>query len=139
MGATARRSFIVWTLAIVLAPGGMFAQTNDTQRPSKKRWIVSAIMLVASNVADGISSRGAYEANPLMRNSTGSFSGGRALAIKSGFTGGALAVEWLLLRRNPNATALNTAAVANFAAAGAVSAIAIRNASAGQGTRRVEQ
>lgn len=125
-----RRVSAAWTLGIVLFAAHLDAQTLEQQSVSRKRWIISAVVLVAANFADGLSSRGAHELNPLLRTPGGTFSGRRAIAIKSGATGGALALQWLLLRRDPTASALDTATIANLGAAGTMSALAIRNLSA---------
>jgi hypothetical protein len=86
------------------------------------RWSVAALASGAAN--DAISSWGKYEANPLLRNTTGRFSG-RGLAIKSGITVGSLIGTYLLVRRYPDAT--RTAAIANFATGALLHGTALRN------------
>jgi hypothetical protein len=86
----------------------------------KKAWIASVASLVTVNVLDARSSMGRYETNPLLQNSQGRFSVGRAIAVKSAASGGMILVQ-LLLKREKAST------IVNFAAAGTLGATAYRN------------
>jgi len=78
----------------------------------------------AASLADGISSWGRYESNPLLRSSDGRF-GSRGATIKSGLFGFTLATS-LAVRKNRRWR--KWAIVANVAAAAAYTGIAARNA-----------
>ncbi len=110
-------------LAIALSTPS-FAQTSHQPR-SKKRWVLSAAVLVAANILDARSSLGRQELNPLLRNGRGEFSSGRAVALKSASIGGILAFEAILMRNRPELA--RTSSIVNFVSAGAVTATAINN------------
>lgn len=86
------------------------------------RWSVGAV--VAGMAADSATSWGRMEANPILRDGSGRF-GGRGLALKSGLTVGGLVVTHLVVRKQP--ALAKPAAVVNFAAAGVLGGVAIRN------------
>lgn len=111
-------------ILVLLLAGSAFGAERP-KRNWQKRWIVSAAALAAAHVLDAVSSRGAPEVNPLMRNAQGQFSAGRAFAWKSAATGSMLGVEVWLIRRNPENA--KRAAIVNFVAAGAVAGVAVRN------------
>jgi hypothetical protein len=108
----------------LLAAGTAQGQTG---RGWKKAWIASVAALVTVNVLDARSSAGHYETNPLMQDSQGRFSPGRAIAVKSAASGGMILVQLLLRRRNPEQRLEKPSAIVNFAAAAAVGATAYRN------------
>lgn len=99
--------------------------TNRQERISKKKWVLSAVVLVAATFADGYSSRNRIEANPLLRGRDGRYSPAKGIAIKSAITGGLLGVQAFMARDNPRA--LDKAAYVNFVSAGAFAAMAARN------------
>jgi len=82
-------------------------------------------VLVAANFLDAGSSIGRYEANPLLRNSQGQFSGPRAVMYKSAAVGGMIGLQLLCARRQSDSYSIGT--IVNVAAAGALTATAIRN------------
>ena len=102
-------------LAILLAVSGMHAESV-----SRRLWRASIAALVAGNAADMASSWGRYEANPLLGR--GRF-GVRQAGIKAGVVGVSVAAQTLLVRRR----AEKPYAVANFAAAAALGAVAAHN------------
>ncbi|MGE5645826.1 MAG: hypothetical protein ACM336_08550 [Acidobacteriota bacterium] len=116
-------------IALVMALFFVFTSTGFGQEMPKRRWrtqwIISAVALTAANLLDAQSSAGAFEANPLMRNSQGRFATGRAFAYKSAASGGILLIEALLIRKNPSYE--KTAAIGNFVSAGALAGVAVRN------------
>ena len=108
-------------LMIVL---GILAVDGRAESRHGKVWRVSAAVLGAMTVADMQSSFGGREANPLLRSANGQFTG-RGVAIKGAVVGAAIGAQWLLIRKNPNATGF--AAGVNFTAAAVTGAIVVRN------------
>ena len=90
----------------------------------QKIWRISATVLGAITIADVQSSYGRREANPFLQSSNGRF-GSRGIALKSAVVGGAIAAQWLMLNKHPDAAGY--AAAANFAASAATGAIVARN------------
>jgi hypothetical protein len=113
------RVIAFFLLALVLTPSPSFGEGRK-----KKIWKISAAILGAVTIADVHSSVGRPEMNPLLRSSDGRFSG-RGISLKSAFAGGAIAAQYFLLRKNPEAA--GWAAGANFAAAAATGAVVVRN------------
>lgn len=122
---------LAWGLLLVplFNLSGEAAAQEPAKRPWRKVWVVSAVALAAATAFDASSSAGRFEANPLLRNSRGEFSASKGIAIKSLITGGTLAVQALLMRKRPDAGLEKACALVNFAAAGAVTGIAVRNGS----------
>ena len=81
-------------------------------------------MLTAVTVADIQSSVGRQEANPFLASQNGQFNGS-GIALKSLMVGGALGFQWVMLRRNPNAS--KYAAAANFAMTAVTGAAVVHN------------
>ena len=100
------------------------AWAQEAPKRSKKRWLVSVAVLVAAGAADVHSSYGGYEANPLLRSADGRLRV-RGVGIKFGLLGAAVGVEYLMIRKHPEAA--GTAFVANLAGAAALTAVALRN------------
>ncbi len=75
---------------------------------------------------DAGSSWGKRELNPGLSGSNGRF-GGQGAVLKLGMVGGAMALEWLVLRRQPSAKLRRGLAWVNFGSAGVTGAMAIRN------------
>jgi len=88
----------------------------------KRAWRTSAATVAASFAVDAASSRGRYELNPVVGR--GPF-GARQVAVGAAITGGALAAQWLVLRRHPEMR--RAFVVSNAAAAGAHGVAAWRN------------
>jgi hypothetical protein len=115
------------TLVGFLVVLGLFsaqAHAEDLPRHHSKLWKVSAAMLTAVTVADIQSSVGRQEANPFLASQNGQFNGG-GIALKSLLVGGALGFQWVMLRRNPNAS--KYAAAANFAMTAVTGAAVVHN------------
>jgi len=87
-------------------------------------WRASVGVLLGAAIADAHSSFGRPERNPLLRSPDGRFHA-RGFAIKSGVTGGAVAIQWLLVRRHRRAEP--AAAVANFTVGSILTGVAVRN------------
>ena len=101
-------------LLIILGLFSAQAKAEDVQiyHSHGKLWKFSAAMLTAVTIADMQSSVGRQEANPLLASQNGQFSG-QGVALKGLMVGGLLGVQWVMLRRNPQAS--KYAAGANFA------------------------
>ena len=109
----------------------MVLGAQEIQRKRSRLWTWSLAALAAANTADVISSRGRYELNPVL--GAGTF-GLRAAGMKVGISAATVGLEYLFLRRRPEAA--RKAAIVNFGMSGVTGAIAARNAlqlrSAGQ-------
>ena len=105
-----------------------FSEVPAYKAPTRKQrlWKVSLAVLGAATVVDIQSSMGRRELNPLLNSSSGRFSM-QGVAIKSAIVGGAIGIQYLLLRRNPTPAAYTAAAATNFAIAGVTGSIAARN------------
>ncbi len=96
-----------------------------TQSPSGMalyHW--SAAALIAANGADAFSSWRQIEANPVI-GAQGARFGYSSLVIKSGFAGGSLLIEHVVLRHRPDL--YRKMAWLNFASAGGLGAVAFYN------------
>ena len=94
-------------------------------RPSRLwRWSVAA--LAAGSATDAWSSFGRHEANPLLQDPRGQFSG-RAIGIKAAIAGSGVTVQWLAFRKRPQMA--RAAAFTNFGMAGLFTGVAVRNRS----------
>jgi len=118
---------VVCALALMLFSGALQPLLAKTGSRSKKAWVASLAALAAANFLDVHVSSGQFEANPLLRNAQGRFSLARGLLFKSGLSAGAVAVQLLFLRKASAEDSYTPTAVANFAAAGGLTALAIRN------------
>lgn len=115
-----RKQKLVGLLVIL----GLFSAHAQAEEYHGKLWKVSAAVLGAVTIADMQSSVGRMEANPLLASSNGRFTG-RGVALKGAGVGAIIGVQWLMLRRNPQAT--KYAAGANFAAAALTGTIVVHN------------
>jgi hypothetical protein len=111
-------------ILIILLPALLFAVERETRPRGRRWWLVSVAALVGAHVLDTASSYGRREANLLLRTSAGRFNA-RSAGIKAGIVGGVLAVQYLALRKAPEAH--GPLAITNFAGSGAMAAIAARN------------
>jgi hypothetical protein len=93
----------------------------------RRRWIGATLLLVSAEVLDVASSRGAQEANPLLRGAGGQFNTTKAIALKGVFTGGALLFETLALRHHHAAEQFKMFAIANATGAVGLAAVAVHN------------
>ena len=101
--------------------------SGETDRVWRKRWILTVVALTATNVFDACSSRGRYETNPLLRGAQGQFSARRGVVIKSAASGGALAMQAILIKKTPKGHLYKPFAIANAAAAGVTVGTALHN------------
>ena len=108
---------ILTTLLAALALG---AQT--TASGPKRLWKWSVAALAAGNLADGMTSVGHYELNPVLGN--GRF-GTRSVGVKIGMSSALVGAQYLMLRRRPEGA--RKAAFINFAMGGLTGGMAIRN------------
>lgn len=111
-------------LALLLILVCATAWAQEPPKRTKKRWLVSVAVLLAAGAADVHSSYGGYEANPLLRSADGRLRV-RGVGIKFGLLGAVAGVEYLMIRKHPEAA--GTAFVSNLAGASALTAIALRN------------
>jgi hypothetical protein len=113
-------------LLVILTLFSAQAKAEDMRiyHSHSKLWKLSAAMLTAVTVADVQSSMGRQEANPLLASQGGQFSG-QGVALKGLMVGGLLGVQWVMLRRNPQAS--KYAAGANFAMAAITGAVVVHN------------
>ena len=114
----------------VLCCGPVMAQDFSTQPnpPSsrwKKVWAVSLAALAAGNALDASTSYGKFEANPMLARN-GRF-GAASIGLKIGLQAPFVGYQVWQVRRDKGASARRWA-IANFALAGAFSAVAIHNA-----------
>lgn len=89
-------------------------------------WKWSAAAYASSQVFDSATSWGYVEANPRLRSEDGRF-GGKAVAIKSVYTGGLIMLQWYLVKKHPLSKSVKVFASINFGLAGAGAAVGIRN------------
>ncbi len=93
----------------------------------RRWWIGSTLALAGAEALDVASSRGAQEANPLLRGAGGQFNTAKAIALKGVFTGGALLMEALALHHHHRADQFKMFATANTAGAAGLAAVAVHN------------
>lgn len=98
---------------------------REERRSGRKLWWLSIAAVAAATMLDVQTSVGKYELNPMFRSRDGIFSPGRGIAIKMGVLGGGAAAQFLLFRREPRIPTALT--IANFAAAGVLGGVAVRN------------
>ena len=112
------------TLAVLVVILGVLAPQASAETKRKKIWRVSAAILGAVTIADMQSSVGRPELNGFLRSPDGRF-GSRGVALKTLVAGGALAGQYLMLRKNPDAAGY--AAGVNFAMSAVTGAVVVRN------------
>jgi len=89
-----------------------------------KLWRTSVAVLLGAAAADAGSSLGRVERNPLLRSADGRFHA-KGIAIKAAISGGAVAAQWLMLRKQPEGE--KYAAAANFMMSAAMGSTAVVN------------
>jgi hypothetical protein len=104
-----------------------YAEARDGRTKWKKRWIATWLAVAVLNSLDIQSSRGHGEANPWLRNSSGRFSAGKAILLKSAIGGGLFATEWWIVRRNPRKDYYKPFTVLNTVAAGGLAGVVVHN------------
>ncbi len=92
----------------------------------KKLWYFSLGALAAANALDASSSWGKWEADGMLASSRGTF-GYRAVGMKTGIVAGVMVAQLLLCRKVSKGRFYRIMAGSNFAAAGAITAVAARN------------
>ena len=101
------------------------AVTPVEAKPEMRLWKISAAALVGASVADMASSYGrCCEANRLLASPDKTF-GGRGVAVKSATLGAQLWVQYMVARKHPKVA--KVLGFINFAGAGAMTAVAVRN------------
>jgi len=102
-----------------------YVSPRETPHPrSRGLFAASVAALAAANAADLATSWGRREANPFLASSNARF-GPQAAVLKVGFTGVSLFIQWIALHHNRQLH--RGFAYTNFAVAGGISAVAIRN------------
>jgi hypothetical protein len=89
-------------------------------------WRASVAALAATNIMDVKSSWGKREMNPALAGSGGTF-GARGALLKAGIVGGAVALQFLILRHGPSKSLCRALAAINFGGAGLAGSSAVRN------------
>ena len=109
----------------------LYSVRSDVEQQSRRRWkrvwIASWVAFAAANVLDTRSSQGKFEANPLLRNSDGTFASGRAAGLKAGMAAGLLGMQLWMIRKKPEKNLYKGFSIMNGAAAGALGAVAASN------------
>jgi hypothetical protein len=119
-------------LVLLIAAFGGIAQENLLPTPPPQEvntemrlWKISAATLVGASVLDIASSYGrCCESNQLLASSDRTF-GGRGVAVKSATLGAQLWLQYKLARSNPKLA--KVLGFINFAGAGAMTAVSVRN------------
>jgi hypothetical protein len=102
---------------------------ESSSRPAKSDmnlWRASVAALAVTNIMDVKSSWGKRELNPALAGSGGTF-GARGALLKAGIVGGAVALQFLILRHGPSKSLCRALAAINFGGAGLVGSSAVRN------------
>lgn len=126
------RCILLWMVFFCLAArpvqaGSTISRESPRSNLWKKLWIASTVALAAGSALDFSSSVGKQELNPTMRGSNGQFSMGRGVAVKGGLALGIVVSQGWFVRRHPGMAVEKTAALTNFATAGVMMGVAIRN------------
>ncbi|MBM3814598.1 MAG: hypothetical protein FJW20_23475 [Acidimicrobiia bacterium] len=121
--------FLLFFLSAMLFTSTCFAEAVVHPRPGQEKpstsfWKASLLTLAASGAADVHSSLGRRELNPMLRSADGRF-GLRGIAIKSLITGGAIGIQYLLVRKAPQSS--KYAAIANFGMSAMFTRVAVHN------------
>ncbi len=98
-----------------------------SQKEGKKRWLWSAVALVAASVLDAHSSQGRVETNPFLQSSNGTFSSRRAFVVKGAANGGVLLLQAILIKKMPDRNLYKSFALTNSIMAGVTAGTAVRN------------
>jgi hypothetical protein len=110
-------------LALVIVTAGMLSAEQPESR-TKRLWKWSLAAVAAGNAADVATSMGRHELNPVL--GAGTF-GMRATGIKIGISTATVGVQYLLVRRHPQAA--RKLAIVNFGMAAATGGVAAHNVS----------
>ncbi|MEZ5363051.1 MAG: hypothetical protein R2748_12105 [Bryobacterales bacterium] len=108
------------------SPQDPATQFERSRRRWRKAWLGSVAAFAVANVLDIHSSHGKMELNPLLRSSDGSFSVGRAAAVKGGL-GFIVALQGWMIHRSPNKNLYKRFTFLPMHASGGLSALAVRN------------
>ncbi len=123
-------------LLVIMFPILAGAQNFSQPEPKRfgKRFWISVGVLGAATFADAYSSRGHVERNPLLQNSSGRFSVGKAFAVKSGMAAGLITLELWMMNRNPGTESERLSSFTNFVSAGIFAGTAVYNSRPRQST-----
>lgn len=102
------------------------ARSKQAGVPGRTAWRISVAGLAAANALDMSSSWGKRELNGALAGPAGTF-GGKGAAVKSGIMAGLVSMEGLMVRKHGGGRLYRVLSVVNFAAASAISAVAVRN------------
>jgi hypothetical protein len=117
-------SFLLISATLCLAQSFEANPERSTHGEDHHRlWVTSCIALVAASGLDAASSWNKSEMNPLLQSAGGRF-GAKGVSIKFLITGAMIAPQFYFRH---NRTAQKWFAFSNFAEAGVVSGIAVRN------------
>ena len=108
---------------VLLMLSALVLGAQEAEKNRSRLWSWSLAAVAAANAADIISARGRYELNPVL--GAGPF-GLRATGVKIGISSATIGLEYLIVRRRPDAA--RKAAVVNFGLAGFTGAVAAHNA-----------
>jgi hypothetical protein len=100
------------------------ARDEAKTRAWHKRWMLSLVPLVSSQIMDASSSWGMRELNPALAGADGRF-GVKAVGIKFSVIGGLGAAEYFLVKKYPSSAKFFT--IVNFSTAGITSGLAWHN------------
>jgi hypothetical protein len=106
----------------LLLLSAMLLNAEESLSHGRRFWHWSMAVLAAANAADVASSVGHYELNPVL--GSGRF-GMRSAGIKIGISAATLGVEYLIVRRHPEA--MRKTAYVNIGLAGVTAGIAAGN------------
>ncbi len=121
---------VVAVTLLVCGIGSASAQppsAGPEQAHAQRWWIGSALALAGAESVDVASSRGAQEANPLLRGAGGQFDTAKGIALKGAFTGAALLFEAFALRHHHTTGQFKMFAIANTVGAAGLAAVAVHN------------
>src|SRR5579864_8863055 len=95
---------------------------EESLQHRRRIWKWSIAVLAAANAGDAMSSMGRYELNPVLGRGT---FGIRATGIKISIPAATIGVEYLILRRHPEA--MRKAGWLNFGMAGVTTGVSVHN------------
>lgn len=122
-----KRACLAVALSVMLVTGAALPCQGGSKPNWKKVWKVTLAALAAANAADVHSSRGLWEANPLMRDPAGRFHTRKGIFVKTAASGGFVLLEVVLLKKSKEPRLYKPFAITNIAAAGVIAATTVRN------------
>lgn len=112
--------------AALRSPSASWESASMPVNSGMTLWRASVAALAVTNIMDAKSSWGKRELNPALAGSGGTF-GARGALLKAGIVGGAVALQFLILRHGPSKSLCRALAAINFGGAGLVGSAAVRN------------